>query len=135
MIGRTAICLALLSATTVQASPFCDSLFAQPEQSQIILPGTQSAGICARSLTLSGGSQIHCRWPFEYRAPSAVNAFEALSTAVATCLNIAPIADQPVNHPDFYELRTYRVDGQDIGVSLKDKAALQQTYVFLRISL
>jgi hypothetical protein len=41
--------------------------------------------------------------------------------------------DQSVNHPDAYDLRLFRLDGAEFAVSLKDKGALQQTLVFLRV--
>jgi hypothetical protein len=42
-------------------------------------------------------------------------------------------ADKDVNHPDFYDLQTFQLNGLEIGVSLKDKAGLSETYIFLRI--
>ena len=44
------------------------------------------------------------------------------------------IEDLDVNHPDFYDLKTYTKMETSLAVSLKDKAALDQTYVFLRVS-
>jgi len=67
-----------------------------------------------------------------YRSTAATDAFERLNDAVIACLGPdATITQyQSVNHPDFYDLRLYLMADQEIGVSLKDKAALQQTYVF-----
>jgi len=132
---RFVCALGLLVATGAQATPFCDSLLSVSDNTRFDLPGTDSAGLCIRSLTISGGAQLHCRWPFAYRTTDATVAFHALRGAVAQCLNVAPQMDFPVNHPDFYDLRMFHTARQDIGVSIKDKAALQQTYVFLRVSL
>ncbi|MEO9517802.1 MAG: hypothetical protein ABJH45_09595 [Paracoccaceae bacterium] len=100
-------------------------------------PGANDTTICTQSLMLAGGSQLHCGWPFAYRAPEASQAFEELVTAVSACLgkDAAVTADLDVNHPDFYDLQTFQLGDQEIGVSLKDKAALSETYVFLRVTL
>ena len=39
-----------------------------------------------------------------------------------------------VSHPDSYHLRQFQVDEKTVSVSLKDKGALAQTYVFLRVT-
>jgi hypothetical protein len=85
---------------------------------------------------LSGQRGVFCAWQFTYRAGAATAAFQALLDETAKCLGPAagPIRDQAVNHPDFYDLRRFLVLDAEIGISIKDKAALQQTYVFLRIS-
>lgn len=103
----------------------------------LTLPGTEKSTKCTRSLVLSGGSQVHCGWAFPYRAPEATAAFERLVRTVAACLGTeaSMTADQDVNHPDFYDLQTFQSKGREIGVSLKDKAGLSETYVFLRIEV
>ncbi len=80
---------------------------------------------------------MHCGWAFPYRAPEATAAFERLVTTIAACLGAeaSVTADLDVNHPDFYDLRTFQSKGREIGVSLKDKAGLSETYVFLRIAV
>lgn len=100
------------------------------------LPGGGPKADCKTSLMLSGGSQVHCGFGFTYRAPAATTAFEGLVNAVTDCLGDAAhvTADLDVNHPDFYDLQTFQLKGQEIGVSLKDKSALSQTYVFVRVS-
>ncbi len=39
-----------------------------------------------------------------------------------------------VNHPDSYDQITTQISGRDVSLPLKDKGALAQTLVFLRIS-
>ncbi len=91
---------------------------------------------CKSSLMLSGGTQVHCGWAFPYRAPAAKDAFQGLLAAVTACSGgrVDTTADQDVNHPDYYDLQTFRWIDREIGVSLKDKAGLGETYVFLRVA-
>ncbi len=137
-----AICFAALLVGTVpaQADTLCAEIAALNVQSrdvQMTLPGTQDTVACTRSLMLAGGVQMHCGWAFAYRAPRARDAFDRLMRSVAACLGegAAVTTDLDVNHPDYYDLQTFQSGGQEIGVSLKDKAALSETYVFLRIAL
>lgn len=79
---------------------------------------------------------MHCGWAFPYREAPAQKAFQQLLSEVTACAegNQASLADQHVNHPDYYDLQTFQLNDREIGVSLKDKAALGETYVFLRVS-
>lgn len=129
MIRAALFCLAC--ATTAHADTFCASLTDQ--HATLALPdGTK--GTCSTSLDLSGARAQNCRWPFAYRAPEATEAFNAVLQATTACLDVQPVSDQDVNHPDSYDLRTFHTDTAQIAVSIKDKGALQQTYVFLRIA-
>lgn len=99
------------------------------------LPGDPDAhATCRVSTDLSGANSVNCHWPFAYRAETATAAFADLNAALGACTNAgdAPAQDQPVNHPDSYELRIFQTITGEVGLSLKDKAALQQGYVFLR---
>lgn len=80
---------------------------------------------------------MHCGFGFDYRIPAATVAFDGLVAAVTDCLGETArvTGDLNVNHPDFYDLQTFRLEGQEIAVSLKDKAALLRTYVFVRVSV
>lgn len=120
-----------------QAVGFCEGM-ARIAQSggSLALPGSDRIAECSTSLQFGGGQQVQCGWPFAYRSEEADVAFARLNETVAACLgpDAAVSRDQSVNHPDFYDLRLYQIGGRETAVSLKDKAALQQTYVFLRIS-
>jgi hypothetical protein len=85
---------------------------------------------------LGGRTQLHCGWPFDYRSDSATTAFNELVDTLTACIgpDAQMISDQNVNHPDFYDLRIFQIDGFEVGASLKDKSGLRQTYVFLRVS-
>ncbi|MFK7874902.1 MAG: hypothetical protein AB8B71_03865 [Paracoccaceae bacterium] len=143
VIGRCATCMALLvcGPGTAQGDPFCDDLNAplnlQSRSVVMTLPDTKNTVSCNRSRMLSGGVQLHCGWAFAFRVPEAAQAFDTLLFNVATCLgeDAKVTADLDVNHPDFYDLQTFQLGDQEIAVSLKDKAALSKTYVFLRITL
>jgi len=90
---------------------------------------------CALSQSLAGNAAYTCAWQFSFRDQAATTAFDAFNTHVGTCFaqSNAVIADAGVNHPDTYFQRLYTVDGATIRISLKDKSALQQTYVFVGI--
>ena len=90
---------------------------------------------CSRSLSQTGAHAINCAWPFSYRSAEAQAAFGDILSELSKCLgtNASESQDLGVNHPDFYDLREFRFDRGEVGVSIKDKGALQQTYVFLRV--
>jgi len=59
--------------------------------------------------------------------------FEAIWSALTACRpGAAQGGDQPVNHPDSYDLRQWRADQGVYAVSVKDKGASNRTLVFLR---
>jgi len=130
--------MAALVFCAAPAQAFCpqlEALFDGGGAVTLPLPlGTE--GKCSTALALSGATSTHCAWPFAYRAPEAAAAFEALVAAVPGCLDTSAGGehDQDVNHPDFYDLRIFRTAKGEVGVSLKDKGGLKETYVFLRVS-
>ncbi|MEM9139173.1 MAG: hypothetical protein AAGB15_05025 [Pseudomonadota bacterium] len=91
---------------------------------------------CGLALGADGATERHCRWDFPYRADAAVERLAALQEAAKACLGAAPVPVEPgVNHPDSFDQHIYALEGLEISLSLKDKAALSQTFVFLRVSL
>lgn len=90
---------------------------------------------CRTSLSLSGLKDVNCHWVFPYRSEAAAEAFQTVVVATSACLGdgIVQSTDQRVNHPDAYDLRLFEVKDRVFAVSLKDKGALQQTLVFVRI--
>lgn len=140
------VCAALMAMSPVEAQTLCaevDRIIAALSQKDmdlegmtLTLPGHPEAEArCRVSLSLSGAKAAHCGWAFPYRAPEAQAGFEALLTAARTCVGAdAPdLTDQPVNHPDAYALHQLTGQGRALGVSLKDKAGLQESFVFLRV--
>jgi hypothetical protein len=96
-------------------------------------PPLTGAKSCQMTLGLGGVKAYHCAWEFDYRAPAAQSTFAAFDTDLATCFAASSQHDQGVNHPDFYDLREYAVKDAVVRVSLKDKGALGQTYVFVAV--
>lgn len=93
------------------------------------------AETCRTARALSGAQTYHCAWKFPYRSAAASRVFDSFSRALKDCFpqEAQGAADQAVNHPDSYDLRQYMVGEVDVSVSLKDKGALQQTYVFIGV--
>ncbi len=73
-----------------------------------------------------------CQWRFEYRALEAHTLFEKIGAALEACLGPEATQDAPVNHPDSYDLRVFSAKDGAVYLSIKDKAALDATFVFLR---
>lgn len=90
---------------------------------------------CSISQDERGAQSYLCYWTYPYRDDRATSAFEDLSAEIQMCLPDAAElpADKAVNHPDSYLLDRYVQDEVVISTSLKDKAALGQSLVFLRI--
>ncbi|MDG2340434.1 MAG: hypothetical protein P8L32_04465 [Paracoccaceae bacterium] len=95
-----------------------------------------SLASCTFSTNISGAISFSCHWGFSYRTKEALEAFEAMLSDLALCADptLGVVTDQNVNHPDFYDLRMLNIQGGEIALSLKDKAALQQTFIFLRLT-
>ncbi|MEP5731806.1 MAG: hypothetical protein ABJL67_20800 [Sulfitobacter sp.] len=145
---RYAICAVLVASVAASCAyaddAFCTNLAqlakqrnnaaASPDQS-FVLPGhvANQAG-CRRSLSAGGGSALHCMWSFAYRTDAAMQAFTQILGQMSTCGATQIRQDQSVNHPDFYDLRSYDFPNTTVGVSIKDKGALQQTLIFVTLS-
>lgn len=85
---------------------------------------------CGLVRELGGARAVFCTWEFSYRAGAAEDAFETLALQVKTCSGDPMSAEAPVNHPDSYHLLTFS-GGASVG--LKDKVALGETHVILRV--
>ncbi|MEL6996777.1 MAG: hypothetical protein AAFP68_00830 [Pseudomonadota bacterium] len=93
-----------------------------------------NAETCGTALTTGGGREIHCRWSFAYRDEAAISLHDRIASDVQTCLNATAVPrEDGVNHPDSYDQQRFHAGDVDLSLSLKDKAALQRTFVFLRI--
>lgn len=128
------ICAGFTELSDKASSGFADLQDAeQMAQTTDFLPETKT---CSISKQLSGSSELICFWQFDYRAESATTQFISLYNQLDSCQppNKQDIRDQKVNHPDYYDLRTFENNGTNFSVSLKDKAALDQTFVFFRIA-
>lgn len=83
----------------------------------------------------SNGSSYYCAWEFPYRAKHAYDTFDELVRGVDDCIgqHATLYSDQSVNHPDYYALRRYETAQADVSISVKDKSALSNTFVFIRV--
>lgn len=135
MIALRATFLSVSLAGSAAAAPFCESLQALETQESTDITYQDSSATCKPSMSISGAINMHCYWVFPYRAEAATQTFQNMVADVAACLgpNATVMQDQSVNHPDAYDLREFKFDARDIGVSIKDKGALQQTLVFVRV--
>lgn len=89
---------------------------------------------CGTALNETAAREIHCRWSFDFRSDEAVEMQDRLASDIRDCLDASTISpEQGVNHPDTYDQQRFRTADTALSVSLKDKAALQQSFVFLRI--
>ncbi|WP_120499236.1 hypothetical protein [Roseovarius sp. EL26] len=93
-------------------------------------------GDCRAVQERAGAKGVFCQQAYPYRAADATSRFMELNRDISECLQSQAVVsqDQTVNHPDFYDLYQYNLDQVTVSVSLKDKASLQQTFVFLRIT-
>ncbi|MDJ0610886.1 MAG: hypothetical protein QNJ67_18055 [Kiloniellales bacterium] len=89
-----------------------------------------------RVVTRPSGGISYCTWTFPYRSDEAAAAFEDFADQLESCFK--PEAAQGggpgVNHPDSYAQHRYTAGPASISLSLKDKAALDSTYVSVIVS-
>ena len=97
----------------------------------LTLSGTPDCSIAQ----LATAAAYHCVWRFPLQAPAARRQFADLVSGLLTCLGPGSLAerDQGVNHPDFYDARRFETGGIELIVSIKDKSALENTFVNLRV--
>lgn len=95
---------------------------------------TLSADRCTTALSSLGAHSYHCSWEFAYRDPSATKSFEKIKQSLETCLKTSAQSEElGVNHPDSFDLVQYDLERAVVTLSLKDKGALQHSYVFIGI--
>ena len=141
----------LAASSGAQAGEFCSNINTLMDQSQrhfadITGKADGDAGDHDANLALAGASycrvtkppktsSYYCAWEFPYRATHAYNTFDAFIRDLDDCIgqHAASHDDQDVNHPDYYALRRYETAQSDVSVSIKDKSALDRTFVFIRV--
>lgn len=93
------------------------------------------ATACDLARVSGGGATYLCYWEFAYRDPAATDVLNALDRDIRKCLS--GLSAQPrvgdVNHPDTYLQKAYQRGTVTVSAALKDKAALAQTLIFLRL--
>lgn len=118
--------------TTSAHSASCEALenFTKTGTPPVISGQTE---ICSSSKQLGGANSIDCYWTFDYRSAKALQTFDALKQALQQCSQAEVEKDKSrVNHPDSFDQVTVKLSDSLISLSLKDKASLNQTLVFLR---
>lgn len=81
-----------------------------------------------------GHEALACRWTFDLGAPGSRTLFEDMRVGMGACSDLdAAERDQGVNHPDFYDAWVFPMVSLRVMVSIKDKSALGETYVVLRL--
>jgi hypothetical protein len=120
--------LSVLAAGGFSADPSSGAASSGPKP----LPKAQR---CAVVQNVEGHKTYHCAWKFPFRAAAALTFSNTYNQTIAACFADATqrVADLGVNHPDSYEQQQHVVEGAVIRVSVKDKGALQETYVFVAI--
>ena len=130
MRAASLLLISLIWPRICLADPICDAL----ETGDASL-GTGIA-TCQTSLVQSGGEQMSCWWAFDYRSAEARIRLDDIRAGIETCLEGqgALPGDAQVNHPDSFELHRYEGPTMRAAVSLKDKAGLGQSLVFLSLT-
>jgi hypothetical protein len=97
---------------------------------------TSKSARCGTTLQQGGAQAIHCYVEFQYRAQQATTDLAHLHSDLSTCFDEQiPIgAGQIVNHPDSFDQIEYCGQSHRYSLSLKDKAGLAQTLIFLSAS-
>ena len=151
--GLPMVSVMVLLATigVAQARDLCANLDYLIDQTgsqfaEIIDKPNGDAGDHDVTLTLAGASYCfvtkkskrsfyHCGWEFPYRAKPAYDTFDEFDRGVNECIgqHATLHTDQSVNHPDYYASRRYEMEQAEVSVSVKDKSARSNTFVFIRV--
>lgn len=92
-----------------------------------------SGAVCSTYLATNGATATSCSWNFDYRSSQSRAFAQELWQMISGCATGQERpADIQVNHPDSYDLRIWQADRATLAVSVKDKASLNRTYVFVR---
>lgn len=82
-----------------------------------------------------GGAEVsHCYSAFAYRDAAALQALAELYADLSACFGArrAQETGALVNHPDSFEQAQFCMNSGSLSLSLKDKAAFQETLIFVR---
>lgn len=147
----TSILVYLATIGVAQAQDLCTNIDYLIDQSRsqfvaIVDKPSGDRGDHAATLTLADASYCfvtkqpkrnlyHCGWEFPYREKHAYDTFDEFVREMTECIghHATLHTDQNVNHPDYYALRRYEMEQAEVSVSVKDKAALGSTFVFIRV--
>lgn len=127
------ICTALILCTPTLGWAHCRDVAQLTGYSTEQIPpeGAQ----CDLYLTETAQTGTSCRWGFDFRAPEATTFAATLWQQLTDCRPRQRLGDDLlVNHPDSYDLREWATEVGNFALSVKDKGALEQSFVFLRFA-
>lgn len=105
---------------------------ASPAFASCVLPETYQE-VSVNVLADCESEAMACKWQFELGETESRALFRDLVTKIDGCaVPLSKMQDKGVNHPDFYDAWIFAFPDGGLSVSLKDKAALRQTFVVLR---
>lgn len=137
---RLSVLVPLLLADAARAAPDCADMAETARQARANfaidpVPALPGAQFCQVSLSISGARALTCAWPFAFRDQAAGAEFESITAMLHGCAEVkTSLQDEPgVNHPDTYLQRHFLWDQVPVSLSLKDKSALHETYVFVTV--
>jgi len=128
-----------LNLSTASATDLCAALTNQsadwPKITQNIDQHLdQKSASCGNATGMDGQVSRHCYWAFDYRSDKAKTAYRSLHKQFIACSRTqGDVQDEGVNHPDSYTLENFDFGAHNIALSLKDKATLNQTLIFVRL--
>lgn len=92
-----------------------------------------SGATCSTYLGTQAVPGTSCYWEFPRRDALADGLAGKLWTDLQSCLpGLQLVEDKQVNHPDSYFLRQWKSSTGLFAISVKDKSALNRSFVFLR---
>ena len=94
------------------------------------------AGGACRNIDTERGPARSCNVKFNYRSAVAQERFDKLRKDIEQCIRGAELlpSNASVNHPDTHSEEIFAIPGGRIVISLKDKARLGQSFVFITIT-
>ncbi|WP_152912319.1 hypothetical protein [Candidatus Rhodobacter oscarellae] len=94
-----------------------------------------SGATCRDALTETGAGGF-CQWGYAYRSEAARAGFARQVAKLTECFPDAAPQPSPhrVNHPDTHDVRLFDLGDTRITISLKDKARLGKSFVFMQVA-
>ena len=120
-----------------ECSALSEQLSTPNRISDYLTQETKQDVICAIALMPNGQESSYCYAIFGYRSEKARATLDELKTRLSSCFEPLAIkgagAGENVNHPDSFDHYQFCNNTNTLSLSLKDKSALAQTLVFLRL--
>ena len=112
MVRTTAFASICIAANAATACETLVSLHVSPAEGGMGFAGKASTS-CAFIVFPGRADGKACQWIFDYRSEAAQRYFQQMVAEVHACKGaVALPKDQPVNHPDSYELISYQLGNE-----------------------